>query len=382
MKNIFKTTTAAAALLLTLGMGAAMAQTAIDQTPTNSGDVNTRDPGGGAATLTGVGSLGDGASVSVGASGASAVSSLSGIQADFAAPTGGYGTVDQTSSNTGDITTDGSITFDAGATAAGAGASAAVSASGAGASFVITGNNTTEALAVPDVGNVTQSATNGVTAEVDGAILNTGTITGSALVLSGDGASVSVSASGASTVVATTGIDAAVFGGSTIGTVGQTATNYGGVTNDGTVTVTDVSGDAASVGVSARGSSASINATTIASTAPEGNTYGAVTQDSTNEGTIGNTGDITAGALSGVGSSVSIGASGATASFSVASINDTAGVTSTTVPSITQTVDNIGAVSNNGSIALTGALATGASASISSTGAGSYASFSTVAMAP
>jgi hypothetical protein len=299
--------------------------------------------------------------------------------------------------NTGIVSNTGSINQGtAGGTLALAGnaASAAVTAVGAQALASITGVDATGfAGTLFGAGGISQNVGNNADSTVTNT-LSSGGITLDAV--SGIGASVSASASGA---VASVGITYINVGGagwtpSTVGDISQTSTNADGsnVANNAIsnpITVAGISGDGASVRASASGAIASVSLLTIDSTLSggAGHTVGAVTQSSTNGdaiagATVTNTASITAGAIGGVGASAVINATGASASFSIASINDISYPASTTIGTpITQTATNYAGstVSNTGSITLTGGLTgVGSSAAVSAVGAGTFVSFAAI----
>ncbi len=384
-KMLYKGT--ALALVFGLTGTAAMAQTIVNQDTTNNGAVTV---GGDAANITGVGNLAQSASVSVGSSGAVAGVSVTGINQVFVTPAGGFGTVNQDAGNNGAVTTRNAAITTSGTTTAGDAASMGISASGSGASLAFNGIGAIGfAAGAPDVGNVTQTSSNSGSVD-NGGSANVSTITATALTLSGAASSLSVGASGASSSVSGTSIGATTSGAQTFGTVSQTSTNAAAtVSNYGSITAATATGDGASVSISARGASAGISETAVGTTTPAGNTYGATIVQTVTNGAvaapsaISNSGSIVlTGGLTGEAGSASISASAATSSFSVAGIQS-GSMGTVTAPSISQTSDNLaGAVTNTGTITLggaTGALGIAASASISGTGAGTFVSLTAIA---
>jgi hypothetical protein len=158
------------------------------------------------------------------------------------------------------------------------------------------------------------------------------------------------------------------------------------------VNVGAISGDGASARIGATGAVAGISYSTIGSTAANGGlpqTIGGVGQLVTNSGAVSNFSALTGTGLTGAGSSAGISALGAGASFSASSIGDvsnaplsspTAGLGFSVTQQVTNAGTGIGAgTTNNGQIGLgTGALANGASASISATGAQAAVSASAI----
>jgi len=223
-----------------------------------------------------------------------------------------------------------------------------------------------------------------------GAVLNDGATVGLTGYSVGDGASVSASATGAAASVGFSSIGSGLTApGTTIGDLTQQVTNgdaatviSSNISNIGaTMTVGDLTGNGSSVNVGGTGALASLSVSHINATTEGSFIVGAVSQTVNNTGTVGNSGTINAGDLTGIGSSASISGTGAAASVSGSSISTTAAPLGTpTITSITQTVNNNtgSAITNTGTINLAGGLGTGASASISATGAGGFASFRAV----
>jgi hypothetical protein len=370
-----------------------VADTDIIQNGNNAADVTVD------TTLGGVGDLWLASSVSISATGAVVSAGFSGINADFTRSTIGAGLVQQDATNTGIVTGTGTITFDAG-TSVGDAASVSIGASGSSASLSIRGVGDIN-FSIPDIqGQGAQDVSNAA------AVTATGTITGTAVDLSGNGASAGVSASGASASFMTLGLGAASFGGQTFGDettlAAQIVSNDGAATGEAdvsntgsTISLAALSGDAASASIGAKGASASSSMTTIATTAASGNELGPLTQTVSNATTDGGAISVSGGSISitgdmlGLSSSASISASGAQASYSISSIADSAFTITETLDAslvtadasiVNQQVTN-GAtgtvtIDNTNSITLGGTLGIAASASISAVGAGSFVNFS------
>ena len=348
------------------GSTGAFAQTVVDQTAKNYSDVTNstkQDP----SSVNVDGRLGTGASASVGATGAVASTSVSSINTAANPPAGGFGKIDQKAVNTGDIKNNhASVTVD-GRLKTGASASVAATGAVASTSFSTVGGS------MPGIktGDVKQTATNGGDVSNRKATVEVGR-------LSGDGSSASIGATGAVASVSDSSIDSSA-GKVKIGDVKQKVSNGGDINNSGKITAGRLSGDGSSVSISATGAVASVSDSSIDSTVGSLK-IGDITQKVSNSGDINNSGKITAGGLSGTGSSASVSASGAVASVSDSSINATGTPGPITIASITQTATNHSdsPVTNTGTINLSGGLGTGASASVSAMGAGAVASFSSV----
>ena len=365
-------------------------QSASNNTNGTGASVNSRFSG---VDGSGDTALGQGSSMSVTASGAVASVGFTGI-GSVAFITPNTGNVTQSANNMGSVSTYSSGSIVNGALR-GDGASLSVGASGAtasvGATFV-----GASSVAGGAFGNVTQTSINspdtfGTPAVVD----NTGSfVLGGPLLRAG--ANSSMRATGAAASVSIAQISTAGAEGSfTIGAIDQTAGNSGslikngsyGVTTgsmySGLVAVGDLLGAGSSASVGATGAVASVGSSSIGAATGGTMVLGTVTQNVTNtDSMIANFGAIGAGALSGTASSASLGASGAVASVGMSSINAGTLGGNPTVGAISQTVGNIGSassVTNSGGIYLGGGITgNGASASVSATGAGAYVSFSTV----
>jgi hypothetical protein len=215
--------------------------------------------------------------------------------------------------------------------------------------------------------------------------------------LSGNGTSVSIGATGA---VASIGMSLVSSTGTFLplnftsaGTLTQNATNSANVSSYGTISgaTAPVLGIGSSASVNATGAVASLSSSSIAGNVSNTavSTYAPAVSQIVNNGgtslnpataTITNVGTITTGALSGNGSSVSIGATGAAASISVSSINDTSLTSFAPIGNVTQTVTNRsgGAVNNTGMISVASLAGAGAGASISAVGASASISYRSV----
>ena len=224
----------------------------VDQTVLNSGVISNTSGTVGASPVAGitVGAVGgDGASVSVGATGAAASISVASIgSTDVASTT--FGTITQNSTNGAagvlvNVTNTGNIsTGDVG----GVGAGAQISATGATSSVSVSsiGNDTTPTLGGGGVGQTTNN---------NGAITNSGIIASSGT-LSGAGSSASISAVGAASSFSVSSINDTAVASLMPGNITQTTNNNLGsaVHNTGAITLSSGSmGTAASAGISATG---------------------------------------------------------------------------------------------------------------------------------
>lgn len=391
--TLVRTTGLALALPIALvGQAALAGGTDIIQEGTNAAAVTVN------TAITGVGNLGMAAGTSISATGAVASVGLSGVNADFNRNTIGVGLLQMNSTNSGAASVTGSIGFSTTATTVGEAGAVSIGVSGATTAMSMRGIGLV-GFSMPTMdGAGNQDATNSA------AVTGTGTITATAIDLAGDAASMSVSAVGATSSFALSGVGASSFGGATFGD--NTTTAVQTVTNDGTaadvlntgssISLAGMSGDATSVGILSKGAAASVSMSTIGTAAAAGMDVGALTQTVNNATTSGHSGtvevvggDITiANDMLGVSSSASISAMGASASYSLASVSDTAYTVREITPTVanaaiplTQTVTNgaLGTVNigNTNSIDLGGAaMGVNASASISGVGAGSTVSFS------
>ncbi len=361
---------------------------------------------------------GDGASASVSATGAASSVSVTQIGAFGTDLDTEFGNVRQdTTAGDGDVSNF-ARKFSAQPTnglnrVSGTGASASISATGAvsavAATYIETG-----VTSETEVGNINQTTLNR-----GGTVSNVGEFgASSGTILSGDGASISISATGAASAVSATFINSAEYDEVDVGNIRQDTTNnaevsntHGGNFSSGTLpeailSIGNITGDGASVSISATGAASSVSLTSInnfgAGVTPDAN-IGNVTQDAVNRGDVTNEGRkhpggssadpadsvINTGNISGTAASVSISATGAVAALSVTSINDTQGLGSTNTGNINQTASNSGNVTNfglsdGGSGTTTGVInagtlsGAGTSASVSATGAAASASFSAI----
>lgn len=311
------------------------------------------------------------------------------------AQTATVGNVLQTTKNKNHITNDGWISIDG---IHGDGSSVSISATGAASAVSLqsingyrTGGGTLAA------GNVRQTTTN------YGYIGNDGYITGYASGVSGAGASASVSATGAQSAVSASRIGGNYYSTNTrIGSVHQRTTNYGNVSNRGTILNTyyglyrGLSGNGSSVSVSATGAASAVSVSSIntggSDTVSIGK-RGRIDQTTTNNSWyVVNRGFIPGsywGDVSGHGASASVSATGAASSVSVSRIKS-APMRSVTIGNVKQRTTNHAKVTNQhagrryrsryytGTMALGDLSGTGSSASISATGAASAVSYSSL----
>jgi len=354
---------------------------AITQTVTSTGSVtNTGELN--VVFLSGQGEIsGTGASASISATGAAASVGYSANSLDIWDSKVTFVGVDQTAENIGAITNTGTLTA---GDISGRGASASISATGAVASTSYSSNFSDINATETGLSRVTFSGAITQDANSTGAISNTGTLTAGDLSATGAGAS--ISASGAVASVAYSANDSTVTNSNVTfsAPITQTATNNGTVNNTGTLTAGDISGTGASVSISASGAVASTAYSTSGSTVDSTNVTfnGSILQTANNYAAITNNGNLTLGTLSGTGASASISATGAVSSFSVASIADTNLVGSAALGgAFIQSATNTAAVTNTGVINFSGGavtLGSGASAAVSATGAVTSISFSNV----
>lgn len=320
-----------------------------------------------------------GASVSISASGAVSSVSMSGVSNSGTRPSVAWPSladITQTSTNSAAVTNTGQVENVADLQR---GASVSLSASGAVGSVSFSGNNVAITGAGVDI--VTQTISNSAS------ISNTVNVAGTPAGNLGVGASVSASATGAVGAVSVSAIEATTTGSVSFRNISQTISNTAGVTNAGSTTTAGDLLTGASASTSATGAVASVGVSMINTALATGVTVSEqVFQDVTNSGAIGNTGVISlangtnsTGTLA-VGSSVSISATGAVASVSGSSVSDGSRLAFDTPVvehvsnrgyGIAQTVTNnaAGDVTNSGVITAVGNLSTGASASISASGA-------------
>lgn len=366
------------------------------------------------------GALGQGASVSISASGAVGSVSVSGNGGPLVYPTdadgnGGFGAIDQTSRNTADVkngATEASR-IDIGADipdGLGLGASASISTTGAAAAVSVNANG-----AYGPAGNLVVGAGD---SGIEQSTSNSGSIIGGSagvghanaigdLMLEGDGSSAAISTSGASSSVSLNfnQTDLTTFDGEadsaagkiSVGKIDQSSSHDGSiVANYGTV----ILGDADNDGLQGIGTSASITATGASSTVSLSSNQsswnadttpgfsGSINQVAVSGGTIAGDGTITAsntpgtvtnsgkltifGGVQVVGGAASVTSTGALTSFSVSSLKDTTNGQNpiTVAETPTQNAVNYSTVSNYGSVDLGGGGVTqSASVSVGASGA-------------
>ena len=319
---------------------------------TNAGTVLTGDLGLGASASVSA----TGAATSVAFSAINSVANGSIVLPISSSPTAA--SILQTSTNSGAVSNQAVSGMSVGSL--GDGASASISASGAVASFSVGLNtskiNVAEGSTAFQFGGITQTATNtgAVINEVIPGELTRGSPALSVGPISGTGASASISASGAVASVSFSSI----LGVSTdvippapgepyftyrwdqsFGAINQTATNNAPITNNGAITIAGVSGitgvsSSASVGATGAATAFSVSsiADPVLTVAGSGSAIIAtippsIYQVATNTGAITNTGSIAfTGAGSavtlGVGASVSVSATGAVSSVSYRAVNN------------------------------------------------------------
>jgi hypothetical protein len=328
----------------------------------------------------------NGASANISSLGASASVGFTGIGAGnysvqpLAADVGK--TIELDATNTAGVTTDGtsvsSVTaaVNNGPLTHGAGSSISTGATGAAASFGLRAVDATSFTATNGIGPITGDATNSGDVTVSGNTILTGTV-GEGTSARGNGSSVSLGSTGAVSSVSTTAINSGDFQ-ATFGIIGQTATNTANVTNNGsTVTTGQVRAEGGSVSVSSAGAVTAVGEALIDNNASTSSTFGAITQNADNSGSVTLDGSNTVIAsntnnvgLTAAGSSVAASATGSAASVSSATIRSFAsdmgdfGATD-------QTVQNTGEVtaSDNSITVNHGIGQSAASASITAAGA-------------
>lgn len=325
----------------------------VRQTTTHSGhEVPVRTVGSiGGLTDSDGGVAGNGASVMVSATGAASSVSASYINSSGAAT---LGNVTQNTTNGDNRGTNNNSSSIGGwpnnFTLSGIGSSASITSTGAASAVSLSGISATPTGA-QSIGNVTQITSQQAT---DGGIKNSGQISYLSG-LSGHGASANVSATGAASAVSISQIRADGTLNTTVGDVIQATTmGSGGVTNTGRVIQSlgnGLTGDAASVSISATGAISSLAASYVNSSPRSTTEIGSVTQITTKgPGSVINSGWITSGSskpvLSGDGASISISATGA-ASIVGSSFINSGEFRSLSVDSISQRTENSSDVSNS-----------------------------------
>lgn len=360
----------------------------VTQSTTNSGNVSNY------GSLSAGHLSGNGASVSISATGAVSSVSYSNINSGWGRDSFAVGPVVQDTYNSGDVTNVGGAnhrtretirpgrpprvtesssyrpaTLSAGHLK-GAGTSASISATGAvsaASSSAISGGGDT----VTFTKSVTQGTIN------SGKIVNWGTAyVGS---LYGAGASVSISAMGAASSVAISKIDNKGWMYAATGPVIQVTHNSGRVKNTGNIRAGSLYGNGSSASVSATGAASQMSVTRINGGSITAKTA-SISQLTINLASVTNRGSITAGYLSGHGSSASVAAAGAVSQASTTSICNGCGSSFRTGP-INQITLNTGRVRNNGTVNVGRITGAGASAGVSALGAGSVVSGSIISKA-
>ncbi len=269
------------------------------------------------------------------------------------------------------------------------GASVSIGATGAAASVGLN-TITVASLAGSTVGAIGQSVRNegSVTNNVTGNLTVGDLAPGASASFSASGAVASVGASFIKSAWKTPGTGMTF--GNINQTVANTGAVKNNDSNQSITTGKLDTGASASIGASGAVASASYSSIAGTSANPSA-TFGTITQTATNggsgnpaSGAVTNHGTITVANIAGQGASASVSATGAAASFSYASIADAAPmggakVNASTTQGITQTVNNYANVTNTGAITINGGgLPAGASASISATGAAAVVSFTSV----
>lgn len=295
----------------------------VGQNTMNFGNINNF----GLVNLNGGNIRGDGASVVVAASGATSSVSATNINTGTGADTF-IGSVGQRTFNVGDITNVGFILN--GGNLSGAGSTTAISASGATSSVSVSNLaggdflDTQNGLALTGIGTVDQTTFNA------GTVVNVGFIgVGN---LSGNGATAVVSASGATSSVSVSNVSTwsgipvvvpdATANVTLIGSVDQNTRNVAPVLNLGAISAGNLSGNGSIAAVSASGATSSVSVSNVADNAtPSATIIGSVTQTTVNTAPVANIGSISAGNLSGHGSTAAVSASGATSVVSISNVS-------------------------------------------------------------
>jgi hypothetical protein len=358
------------------------------QNPTNSAlVVNNANAGVSVGDISG-----DGASVRIGAAGATAGISFSSIGSSFAPilPELSIGGLAQIVVNNGNVSSFGNITSSGSLT--GAGSSAVASTAGASASFSV--SSIGDVFGIPVHG---PGAPLGIFAMQQ--VTNTGVIAGGGQITLGtgslaNGAFASISSTGAQAAVSLSAINTTMVLNPFFSSINQTVTNQNLVTPANVsnsysgITAGNLAGHGSSVSATASGATAAFGASFVNTAEWSAVPVLGVIQNVTNSGIITNTGPLTGGIsvgdISGTGASVRASASGATASIALTSIQS--GPPSTPpittglfVGSTPQTVTNNGVIINNASIVSTGTLSgIGSSAAITATGAAASVSVASI----
>lgn len=333
--------------------------------------------------------IGDGASVSVGASGAGASLSLTSINSPFGDLT--IGDIEQKATNSGNVTnTSPNINPNPG-TISGVGAS--VSSFASGASVGVGETMINSVASGSDFGEIDQTAELTGTAQVVGrfatAVPNVGEV-------SGTGASAGTSVSGAGARVSSAAIASSDFTGSSFGAVEQTASTELGTivrlgnptqdTRETRVSSNGLSGLGVSASIGVSGASASVGSALLAS-AGDAAQFSAIEQTSTNAASIDAfaakveiTQNTDTAGITGTGASAQIGLSGASTSVSATNLESDVATGAQFVGGITGNAQNTGTVDSlNAGLTTTALSGTGSGASITLNGASALVSETIIA---
>lgn len=346
----------------------------VTQTAENRGSIENVSTSLGASAVTG-----DAASISVGASGAGASLSLTGINSTYGGIT--VGDIEQTALNSGNVRSNNPTINPNPGTISGVGASVSNFATGASVGVGETMINSDASGST--VGEIEQTARLTGTAQIDARFGNSVPNAGE---VSGTGASAGTSVSGAQARVSSTAITSSDFTGSSFGDVDQTVSTESGTlvrlgldsqpTRATRVSSNGLSGLGASASVGVSGASASVGSALLAS-AGEAAQFSVIEQASTNAASVDafapevqitqNT--VTAG-ITGTGASAQIGLSGASTSVSATNLESNVTTGAQFVGGITGNAQNTGTVESlNAGLTTTALSGTGSSASITLSGA-------------
>lgn len=348
--------------------------------------VNNAGPVSNMGTIKSGDITGHGASTQVSAIGANAALGASSINGGTAkVEIFGAGPPFQRTDNRGDVRNTGKI--DTGSLS-GTGSSSQISAVGASTSINVASIEGTGAFMAGD--QLSQSASN-----IARNVRNTGDISSGALI--GTGSSIQIASIGASSSVAVSSLDGGGVG--FRGTPGDNfrsiAINNADIVNSGTaakpnsITINgDLSGLASSASISAVGASTSFSLNSTGGGTISAGGASLISQDAINPGPaaggigrVFNRGSISAGSLTGTGSSIQVAAVGASASVAVSSIaSNTTSFGTFSLGTVEQNfVSNLSAVTNIGVISAGMVSGVGSSIGISATGASASVSFASIA---
>jgi len=348
--------------------------------------VNNAGPVSNKGTINSGDISGIGASTQVSAIGANAAVGASAINGGTArVEIFGAGLPFQRTETLGDVRNTGKI--DTGSLS-GTGSSSQISAVGASTSLNVASIEGAGAFLVAD--QLTQAASN-----LARNVRNTGDISSGALI--GTGSSVQIASIGASTSVAVSSVEGGgvVFVGLPGNNFSSRAINSADIINSGTaakpnsITINgDLSGLASSASISAVGASTSFSLNSAGGGAISASGSSLIGQDAVNSGgaaggigRVFNRGSISAGSLTGTGSSIQVAAVGASASVAVSSIaSSTTNFGTFGLGTVEQNyVSNLSAVTNIGAISAGMVSGVGSSIGISATGASASVSFVSIA---